>query len=190
MLDLIGRRVFHAIGNHDFVAGADERASARAVLGLERTYYSFDASRIHFVVLDSVELVEGGDYRGHVGPAQLDWLRRDLAQVAPATPVIAVTHMPLYTGFFGPAGPGQGPPDRVVQNAAEVLDVLETRNTVAVLQGHLHVFEALRLKSITFLTGGAVCGRWWKGVHHGTPPGFAVVTVDGTRVDARYIGSS
>ena len=30
-------------------------------------------------------------------------------------------------------------------------------------------------------------GRWWQGAHQGTPPGFAVVTLDGERVESRYV---
>jgi 3',5'-cyclic AMP phosphodiesterase CpdA len=191
MLGPIGRDVRHAVGNHDLVgtsANADVRAAARTALGLERTYYSFEVGAYHFVVLDSVAVDSHGEYTGHVGAEQLAWLRSDLAATPRSARVVVVTHMPLCTGFFGSTEPGTGPADRVVRNAADVLDVLSMRRLILVLQGHLHVYEALEREGVAFLSGGAVSGRWWKGVYLDTPPGFAVVALDGDEVASRYVG--
>ena len=188
--------VRHVLGNHDLVGppaeiarGADPRAAYRRELAVAETFYSFDAAGYHVVVLDSVELEGAGpDYRGYVGGDQLDWLRADLDRVGRSRPIVVASHMPLRTGFFRDRGIDRAPPDRVVVNAEEVLDAFEDRNLVCVLQGHLHVAEVLRLGGVAFLTGGAVCGRWWSGSFEGTEPGFAIVTLRPDAVDFQYVG--
>jgi Icc protein len=44
----------------------------------------------------------------------------------------------------------------------------------------------LRWRSTTFVTGGAVCGKWWRGRWYGTPEGFGIVTLRRDRVDWEY----
>jgi hypothetical protein len=48
------------------------------------------------------------------------------------------------------------------------------------------VDEMLRWQGTTFITGGAVCGKWWRGSWHGTPEGFGVVTLRPDRVEWKY----
>lgn len=195
----LGAENFPAIGNHDLVAAnpedgrpgaADPRAVYRDRLGLVRTYYAFDAGGYHFVVLDPMEVV-GGDlqYRGYVDAAQLDWLRDDLSRLAPGTAVIAVTHMPLATAFYQmtEGNEAEMPANRVVVNNRDVLDAFAGHNLILVLQGHLHVLESLKWRSTHFVTGGAICGKWWRGSWHGTPEGFCVFDLDGDDVRWRYV---
>lgn len=188
-----------ALGNHDLVGvepadgsapAADPRADFRRELGLAQTYRSVDAGGCHLIFLDPFEIT--GDalrYRGFIGPEQMAWLRADLAGVDSATPVILVVHMPLLTGFFQATqgAPAPAPANRVVVNSLEVLDALAGHNLVLVLQGHLHVNEMLRWRQTTFITGGAVSGKWWRGSWHGTPEGFGVVTLRAGQVDWRYL---
>jgi hypothetical protein len=44
----------------------------------------------------------------------------------------------------------------------------------------------LRWRGTTFITGGAVCGQWWRGPWHGTDAGFGVLTLRPDRVDWEY----
>lgn len=188
-----------AIGNHDLVAavpedGSPPSAEPRQVflekMGLASTYRSFDRNGCHVVVLDATQVTGGAmPYVGTVWPSQLEWLKEDLAGVDDDTPVIAVTHIPLLTGFYqatrGAAEPA--PPNRVIVNNHEVLEVFEGKNLVLVLQGHLHVDEMLRWRDTTFITGGAVCGKWWRGPYHGTQEGFGLVSMHADRVDWEYV---
>ncbi|MGH6947934.1 MAG: metallophosphoesterase family protein [Kiloniellales bacterium] len=191
--------VHAAIGNHDLVAAipadgtppaADPKAIFRERMGLERTYRSFDALGYHFVLLDSVEVTGGKlKYNGRISAEQLDWLRGDLARLAPATPIVAVLHIPLLTTFYaitrGNAEPA--PANRVVVNNKEALDLFRDYNLVLVLQGHLHVKELIRWREATFITGGAVCAKWWRGPWYGTQEGFNVVTLHEDRVEWEYV---
>lgn len=196
---LIEAPVHAAIGNHDLVAAhpkdgtppaADPRAMFCKFMGVERTWYSFDFGGAHFVFLDALRI--GGEefeYEGWVDAAQLSWLDQDLQAAGPETPCVVVTHMPLITAFYQATqgGSASAPANRIVLNTPDVLRVLERHRVVAVLQGHLHVNELLRWKGITFITGGAVCGKWWRGEWHGTKEGFGVVSLEGHHVEWRYV---
>jgi 3',5'-cyclic-AMP phosphodiesterase len=100
-----------------------------------------------------------------------------------------VSHVPLLTSFYqateGATAPA--PRNRVVVNSAEVLRLFDAHNLLLVLQGHLHVNEMIRRRNTTFITGGAVAGKWWRGPWHGTEEGFGVVTLRSGRVDWEYV---
>ena len=195
----INAPVHAMIGNHDLVAAmpkdgsqaaADPKAIFRKKMNLEKTYRSFDWRGYHFVLLDSIEVTRDElKYRGYVDADQLAWLKNDVANVSPDTPIIAAIHMPLLTGFYqateGSSAPG--PANRVVVNNRDVLAAFEGRNLLLVLQGHLHVDEMLRWRKTTFITGGAVCGQWWRGPWQGTEEGFGVVKIENGRVNWEYI---
>lgn len=191
--------VYPAMGNHDLVAanppeGTSTAEDPRAVylerMGLERTYYSFTAAGYHFIILDSIQVTRDEyHYRGIIGPQQLDWLKGDLARVPRGTPIIVVSHIPLLTSFFN-ASKGAtyaARPNRVVVNNREVLSTFKDHNLILVLQGHLHVSELIEWQHTTFVTGGAVCGKWWRGQWYGTEEGFYDIRLSGDRVECSYI---
>lgn len=187
-----------AVGNHDLVGveptdgsapAADPRAEVRARLGVEQTYRSLDRAGYHFILLDAIEPTSDElKYVGRVGPEQMRWLKADLARVARGTPIVVATHVPLVTEFYErTVGPGAVvPPNRGVVNHAEVLAAFEGHRLLAVLQGHLHVNEVLRRGETTFITGGAVSGKWWRGAWHGTPEGYGVLRLHPDRVEWEY----
>lgn len=199
MHQLIRAPHYVALGNHDLVAAApedgspsspDPRLTFREKMGLSRTYQSFDMEGYHFIILDSVQLT--GDetyYRGWVEEEQMQWVKEDLAHVNRKTPVVLVSHLPLISGFYqateGATYPA--PSNRVVVNNREVLDLFVSHNLVLVLQGHLHVDEWIHWRGTSFITGGAVCAKWWRGTWYGTEEGFGVVTLDGNSVSWEYI---
>lgn len=190
--------VYPAIGNHDLVAAIpedgtppadDPRAVFRQRLAVERTFYAFDAAGYHFFVLDSIEVI-GGElkYRGWIGEEQQEWLRSELSRLPRTTPLVVVLHIPLLTTFFGATkgATSLAPANRVVVNNREVLKLFAEHNLVLVLQGHLHAKELIRWRDTTFITGGAICGKWWRGDWFGTREGFNMVTLSGDRVDWEY----
>ena len=192
-------RVEPALGNHDLVAAdpddgspasPDPRAEFREHFGLTRTYRSFDVSGYHFILLDSIVVsTDELRYHGRIDDSQLAWLERDLATVEPETPIVAATHIPLLTSFYQATegATAAASANRVVGNNREVLELFDDHNLLLVLQGHLHVEEMLRWRGTTFITGGAVCGKWWRGAWHGTPEGFGVLTLRPDRVDWEYV---
>ena len=193
-------RVEPVLGNHDLVAAlpedgtppsADPRQRFRTAFSLERTYRSVAAGGYRLLILDSVSVVGGDEkYRGLIEPDQLGWLARELESIDRATPIILATHLPLLTGFYQATegATAAAPANRVVVNNREVLELFADRNLLLVLQGHLHVAEMLRWQGATFITGGALCGKWWRGAWHGTGEGFGVLTLRPDRVDWEYHG--
>jgi 3',5'-cyclic AMP phosphodiesterase CpdA len=191
--------VYPTIGNHDLVgakpsnglpAAPNPRAAYLAHMGLDRTYYSFNAVGYHFIILDSIQVT--GDkykYQGIIWPEQLEWLKQDLSGISSETPIILATHIPLLSSFFSATKGGTfaARPNRVVVNNREVLEILQNHNLILVLQGHLHVKEMIRWQNTTFITGGAVSGKWWRGSWYGTEEGFNDITLTGNRVEYAYI---
>lgn len=187
------------IGNHDLVgvrpadgsaAASDPRRDFVRRLGLSRTYGSFDALGYRFILLESVRISDAAHlYDGWVSSEQTEWIRNLLASVAVGTPIVLLLHMPLLTTFFSATQGGtfQAPPNRVVINTTEVLNLFAEHNLILVLQGHLHVTEAVQWRGTTFLTGGAVCGNWWKGTYFDTSEGINTITLRGDRIDWDYV---
>ena len=196
----LGMPLHHAIGNHD-VFGVLARSGVRPsdpAYGkkmyqdrMGQTYYSFDYKGYHFVVLDSIQPTVDRQWEARVDEEQLRWLRDDLKGLQQGTPVIAVCHCPLVTAFATYAYTQIVGADRkyntmTVANAADVLEVFENANVLAVLQGHTHVNEVVNYKNTQYITSGAVCGNWWHGPRLGTPEGFTVVSLRQGTITSRY----
>ena len=203
----LGLKVHHTIGNHDHFGifpksgvalGSDGYGKQMFIERVGPTYYSFDHKGYHFVVLDTIQPTPDRSWEARIDDAQLTWLKDDLANITPGTPVIAVAHVPLITAaaeYAAPSAPsGSGVasssaavhPQLSVANAWQVLPLLEAHNTLAVLQGHTHINEVIRFRGISYVTSGAVCGNWWHGTRWGIPEGFTVVSLRNGKIDWRY----
>lgn len=191
--------VHPTMGNHDLVAAnpedgtpaaKDPRAIYRNRMGLDQTYYSFNAVGYHFVILDSVQITgDSAQYRGFIRREELEWLQQDLAKVPRDTPVVMATHIPLLTSFYSATRGATfaAPKNRIVVNNLDVFKVIERHNVILVLQGHLHVEELIKWRDTSFIVGGAICGKWWRGPYCGTEEGFNVITLAGNHVEWEYI---
>ncbi len=190
----------HAVvGNHDLVgarpkdgsgAAPDPRLDFKQHLGLSHTYGTFDALGYRFILLDSLRISDDAHmYDGWVSAEQMDWVREVLSRTPKDAPLVVLLHMPLLTAFFAATRGAtfEAQPNRVVINNAEVLALFADHNLILVLQGHLHVTEALQWRGTTFLTGGAVCGRWWQGAYFDTVEGFNAITLREDRIDWEYV---
>lgn len=190
---------YHCIGNHDVVAveppdGTPKSSHPKAMflskLGMNRAYHSFDHEGWHFIILDSMQIENdrGLKYIGYIDADQIEWLDNDLKQVGAATPIVVVTHLPLLTVLYqrekGATEPA--PADRIVVNGTDVIKLLAQYHTKLVLQGHLHICERIEYGGMTFITGGAVSGKWWRGSYYGYPEGFGVVSVRDGDFEYRY----
>ena len=107
-------------GDHD--ANADRGEAYQEFFG--KLYYTFDHKGYHFIVLDNVS-----DKEFRLGVAQLQWLAADLKQLPANTPVVVLTHRPLFElyrpyGWFTPDG-------------VEAMDMLKPFKAT-VLYGHVH----------------------------------------------------
>ncbi|MFC4944511.1 metallophosphoesterase family protein [Pseudonocardia sp. GCM10023141] len=103
---------------------------------------------LRVVVLDSS--VPGRGY-GELDPAQLDWLRAELAEPAPHGTVLALHHPPL---------PSADPLAAVIplRRREQLAAVIEGTDVRAILAGHTHVVSAGVLAGVPVWTGGAIAG--------------------------------
>jgi len=189
---LFNMPVFHAIGNHEHFGVYPSsgvmpdhpfygKKMFEERLGDGKTYHSFTHGRWHFILLDGIGITPEREYVGHIDSVQIAWLKSDLAATGTKTPVVLVSHIPLISVaeqiYQGPTTPNL--PYLVVVNADEVLDLCRPYNVRLILQGHLHIVEEMTWKDLHFITGGAVCGKWWNGPNHGFDEGFVAVDIAG-----------
>jgi Icc protein len=192
--------VYHTLGNHEVFGLFEEsgidpdhpeygKEMFKNRLGKGKTYYSFDYKGWHIIILDGVGLTPERGYIGLVDEAELVWLESDLEKVDKKIPIAVSVHIPMVSVYeqmkFSPtAALGAG---AVVNNSLEVSDLFRDHNLKLVLQGHLHIVEEIIYRGVHYITGGAVCGSWWKGARDGFPEGFVLVTVRGEEFDWEYV---
>jgi len=190
--------VHNTVGNHEIYgwyerSGADrnhpEFGKKMFEKRIEKRYRSFDHMGWHFLILDSVEENGEGGYQGGIDSVQMEWIKQDLASVDSLTPVVVSTHIPFITteaqilrGSTEANSPGE-----VIVNAKEVLKLFDHHNLKLVLQGHLHYLESLYVFGTTFITGGAVSARWWRGPYLGTEEGFLMIHVEDNDFEWKYV---
>lgn len=193
-----------AMGNHDMDYDAPDPSHSldtfRQHIG--PAYFSYDVGNSHVVVLDSIEfpLVPGQrKYKEHIDAEQLDWLKKDLANVPMNRPVVLATHAPIVDHRM-----------KVVDNATDLYEILAGRTAVTV-GGHTHTLENLRAGDrraewakagidelpVTQLVAGAVSGNWYSGgldeqglpyafMTDGARPGIMTLDLDGSTIKERY----
>ena len=142
---------YHVFGNHDTDQMSKQdylKHVTNTGIPAEATYYSFNQSGVHFVVLDAGFKADGNGYSGvpstpgsaynwadaNIPAEEISWLKADL--LANKLPVIVLGHQFLnpaeqFDPLFDPA--------HSVKNAAEVRSILEKNAQVlAVFAGHYH----------------------------------------------------
>jgi len=108
-------------GEHD--ASLDHGEAYREFFG--DLHYTFDHKGVHFIVLDNVS-----DPAGIVGAEQLKWLRADLDRVPRDTPIVVLTHRPLFDLY-----PDW---DWYTRDGSDAIQALMPHEYVTVFYGHIH----------------------------------------------------
>lgn len=206
----VGIPWYNVPGNHDmnFQANHDRDSLETFKRHFGPPYYSFDYGRVHFVMLDTVDYLGknaqrgrlGRTYEGRVAERQLAWLKNDLEYVPSDRLVVLAMHIPFRSISDRESSKVN------VTNLPELLDVIEGREKLLAIAGHMHnnehhyLTEEDGFDSQTPLhvhTLAAVSGSWWSGPFDergipvaiqsdGTPNGYHVMSVDGTDVRMRY----
>jgi Icc protein len=175
------------VGEHDWYLDMGEKW--RDLFGAPT--YSFDHKGVHFVVLNSVieedfwterkltpmqrmKTVAGLDNNAQrpftVGAEQRDWLQKDLAKVAPATPLVVFSHSPLYKLYK--------PWNFWTDDAEQVQAILKRFRNVTVIHGHTHQLLTNRIGNMHF--HGLLSTAWpWPYA----PEGLPELTVEMNRSD-------
>lgn len=190
--------IYHSLGNHEVFGlyeesgiSPDHKEYGKNLFEhrLAKRYYSFDHKNWHFIVLDGIGFTDDRHYFGEIDSIQIEWLKQDLAKINKNTPVAISTHIPLLSvGTQIMTGPTEGfRKSSIINNAQEIIKILEQYNVKLVLQGHLHFLEDINYNGIHYITGGAVSSNWWEGPRFGMEEGFLKITVSGEKFDWEYV---
>lgn len=159
MLSRVNAPIKYVIGEHDYYLDLGKYWEEK----ISKLYYSFDHKGVHFVVLNSIltdekwiakwpsaeermnqmarlDNPEGSPFM--VGDAQLAWLKKDLEAVDSKTPLIVLSHSPLYKIFK--------PWNFWTDDAEKVQAELKRFNTVTVFHGHVHQVLYNQIDNISF----------------------------------------
>jgi hypothetical protein len=108
-------------GEHD--ASLDRGAAYKELFG--DTFYSFDHKGVHFIALDNVS-----DPGARIGDEQLAWMKADLAKRAKESPIVVLTHRPLFD--LEPKW------DWATRDGVQAIEILMQYPKVTVFYGHIH----------------------------------------------------
>jgi Icc protein len=192
--------VYNTIGNHEHFGlyrrtevdtGFSEYGKRMFEKRIGPRYYSFDYKGWHFMILDAVGIREDREYKGLIDDKEIEWIKSDLAKTGKNTPIALSVHIPFITAQtqLTEGSLAATPEDLIITNARDVLLLFWDYNLKLVLQGHLHFLEDIYInEQVHFITGGAVCGRWWRNKPETTPEeGFLLVRVNGEEITWDYI---
>ncbi|HEU5422200.1 MAG TPA: metallophosphoesterase [Nitrolancea sp.] len=137
-------QVFYFPGEHDVFSDNGQQYFDRFGTGTSgQGWRSFDYKGVHFVGLNNVMNLQTNGL-GHLGPEQLDWLRKDVAGLSNSTPVVVFAHIPLWM-IYPSWGWG-------TEDAEQALSSLRRFGSVTVLNGHIHQVMQKVEGNITFHT--------------------------------------
>jgi len=190
--------VHNTMGNHEIYgiykeSGADPSGPDYGEKMFENklgeSYYSFNHKGWKFMVLNSVEDAGNSSYEGLIDQKQLEWIRDEINNTDPGTPVVLSTHIPFITVetqvYQGTTVANDS--SLVIYNGKEVLDLFKGHNLKIVLQGHLHIYEDILINGTHFITGSAVAGGWWRGPYLGHEEGFILIRVKGSEFSSEFV---
>jgi 3',5'-cyclic AMP phosphodiesterase CpdA len=143
MMSTVKPEVFYIPGEHDSVDDNGEKYRAAFGAGTKGDgWFSFDHSGIHFVgLVNTLHL----DKLGHLGQAQLDFLKADLAPLSSETPLVIFSHIPMFAMY--PTW-GWGTDD-----AAQALSYAKRFGSVTAINGHVHQLMTKVEGNVTFYAG-------------------------------------
>jgi hypothetical protein len=82
---------------------------------------------------------------GHLGNVQLDFIRKDVAQLSSDTPIVVFSHIPLFA-MYPDWGWG-------TEDAAQALSYLKRFSSVTCLNGHVRQLFSKAEGNVTFYSG-------------------------------------
>ena len=168
--------VFNMVGNHD-VVGIHYKKDISTEPGYNKkmyrdyfgpTYYSFDWSSYHCIVLDPNEFLEGNQFY-KIPDYQVEWLRKNLSY-RQGKPLLVFFHEPTITW----------------EDRTEVLNLLN-QHTTKMFSGHWHMDILIDSQGIPEQVACALCGEWWRGsCPDGKACGYRIFQVDGENISSFY----
>jgi 3',5'-cyclic AMP phosphodiesterase CpdA len=142
----MGSRLIWVMGNHD-----EREPFASILMGEEPTAVPqdrvYDVGGLRIIALDSSV---PGYHHGDLEPAQLAWLREQLATPAPHGTLLALHHPPIPT-------PVELMAIIELDHQAELAEVLRGSDVRAILAGHLHYSTSGTFAGIPVSVAAATC---------------------------------
>lgn len=177
--------VYHCMGNHDndmdYVADDFKSESTyKKILG--PTWYSLDIGNVHYVVLDDIvydnsPATRERGYYIKVTSDQLEYLKRDLLKVDPATPVVLITHCPLYVAN---GVDSSSPRFETYADEYALTSCLAGFHEVHIISGHTHINQnTIIMPGVLEHNVAASSGSTW--LCEGTANTSLHICRDGTR---------
>lgn len=193
---------YNCIGNHDLLGWSPRRKVPVSdpdlgkklimdKLGMEKSYYSFDAKGWHFVILDSLHPLDSADgpiYEPKIGKEQLDWLRFDLGEHS-GRPTVVVSHYAVFnhTGQINASPDMKAMNNLVLSDNKELRLILERHKVKVMLQGHTHIAEDFCYNGIWYISSQAVSAAWWAGNWVGFKPGYTIFKTYGYELEWEHV---
>src|SRR5215471_5870425 len=118
---LKAKTIHFMAGEHD--ASLDRGEAYQQFFG--NLNYTFDHKGVHFVVLDNVS-----DPAAMIGETQLNWLQADLKRLKEDSPIVVLTHRPLFDLY--PQW------DWTTRDGSTAINILMPYKNVTVFYGHIH----------------------------------------------------
>lgn len=203
-------QIYSVPGNHDNDphvapgADADMNASLPYQKAFGPRYYSQNIGDVHYIFLDNIvyknepakESSYWGintkrNYDGAFTREELDWLKKDLANVSPETPVVISMHAPI-TRYKGMTEAVKIRTDH--ESTTEFLSMLKPYKDVHLLSGHSHKQIITRFPAefgnIMDHNINGTCASWWRsrasGLKNicpdGTPAGYEIFSMAGPQI--------
>ncbi len=195
---------YHVPGNHDLSYKSTDIKERHKEFS--RTYgpdyYSFNYGQTHFIILNNISY-EGwnttantkGSYFGGLDVEQVEWLKTDLSYVPDSHLIVVNTHIPFREEYHD------------VDGIKKLNTLLNGRQNLLALSGHLHAVQTYFNDSTTYWTGkakyesvvcGATCGSWWTGPNDeegiplatctdGSPKGYFLIEFEGADYNYKFI---
>ncbi|SEJ36930.1 Calcineurin-like phosphoesterase [Cyclobacterium xiamenense] len=151
---------YHVIGNHEMDGGTSLQ-EALAYRGMENSYYTFEQKGFLFIVLDGNDkkFPDQQGYRSYIGPAQIQWLQKQLA--AATMPIVIFSHQGIGSD---PGNPGER---YSIENDAEVRALFDAHNQanpkskiIACFNGHTHHDHVENREGIWYITINSMSYKW------------------------------
>jgi Icc protein len=158
------------VGEHDYYLDLGAYWQEK----VSKLYYSFDHKGVHFVTLNSIfthedwmkkwaidpmgrmlQMARLDNPQGSpfmVGDKQINWLKEDLAKIDHNTPLVILSHSPLYKAFM--------PWNFWTDDAEKVQVLLRPFAKVTVLHGHVHQILYNQIGNISFQSFMATAWPW------------------------------
>lgn len=153
------RDTHFVLGNHDVEMLTKEEFLKNCGTRHQKRYYSFEAGKYHFIILDGNYREDGAEYASGnfkwtdacISSPQKEWLLKDMEE-AEGKKVIVFIHQNIDHRFINNAVD-----PHIVSNAGEIRSILEkSGKAVAVFQGHYHSGYYQKINGIHYITEAAM----------------------------------